>query len=215
MFETATRASVSRNAQLSGALVAALGLLALAVHPALYYLGFSNSAFQSYLLASWLLQWAGAFAVTLGAWTAVTGQRRPLTTVRALVAPLAVAVPWVLVQYQPAPKIDYLGPDWTAPTLAEVFVSLSTTPAGAMIGGSILAGVGAAVAREEWNWAAGLTGLALAAALNMALVSGHQGTTAFEVLLVDYAGPLLVVGVAGLVPLVVGLLFARIPDDVA
>lgn len=101
-----------------------------------------------------------------------------------------------MVAFQRAPSIDPLGSSWTPPALSELFVHLSTTPAGGVIGGTVLTGVGVAIARQQWRWAGTTTGLALVAALNMGRVTGY------------YGGAVLLVAVFGAAPAAIGYVLA-------
>lgn len=171
------------------------GIVGLASHPLLYEVA-GVRRFQSLIVPVWLAGWFGAFTLVWGVCAAATRRWRPLTPKRALVAPVVVAVPWIVAAFQPGPRIDPLGPPWTPPTLPELFTTLSTTPAGGFIGGAVLLGAGVAVARAERRWTIATVGLAVLVALNMGRVSGH------------YGGATLVIATFGAVPAVLGYVLA-------
>ena len=155
-----------------------------------------DALYQSLIVPVWIASALGAFALVWGVYAVATRRWRPLTPQRALAVPAIAAVPWIVVAFQRAPSIDPLGSSWTPPALSELFVHLSTTPAGGVIGGTVLTGVDVAIARQQWRWAGTTTRLALVAALNMGRVTGY------------YGGAVLLVAVFGAAPAAIGYVLA-------
>lgn len=132
----------------------------------------SYEAYLSAVPEAWVATLVGGLLFTWGAFALWTGRWRPLTPERALVAPVAVSVPWAVAAYVPSPQPDRLGEPWTAPAMLPDVVAETLVPTGGgFVGAAALAAVGVALARDDRLWAARAAALPFSLAVVAGLVA--------------------------------------------